>query len=258
MSAVGALLRELFFAPFREMLHGLDAVLRHGLRSLLLVAAGLVVGWWVYVPLHELLHAFGCLAAGGEVSRLEIAPVYGGGWLSKLFPFVVPGGPYAGRLSGFDSHGSDWIYLATDLAPFALALFPGFWWLRRAAFAGRPVAFGAALPAAFAPLLSLSGDAYEIGSLATVHLPAWSGHRQLVGDDLGIKLAEIAGLADAHLLAGVGVAASLGLLWALTWMLLARRLASRLGAPAPAERTAARPVSNRAGGQARDQAPGSG
>lgn len=147
----------------------------------------------------------GCLAAGGEVSRLEIAPVYGGGWLSKLFPFVVPGGPYAGRLSGFDSHGSDWIYLATDLAPFALALFPGFWWLRRAAFAGRPVAFGAALPAAFAPLLSLSGDAYEIGSLATVHLPAWSGHRQLVGDDLGIKLAEIAGLADARLLAAWGL-----------------------------------------------------
>ena len=124
MSAVGALLRELFFAPFREMLHGLDAVLRHGLRSLLLVAAGLVVGWWVYVPLHELLHAFGCLAAGGEVSRLEIAPVYGGGWLSKLFPFVVPGGPYAGRLSGFDSHGSDWIYLATDLAPFARSCTP--------------------------------------------------------------------------------------------------------------------------------------
>ena len=247
------MLRELLSAPFREMLHGLDAVLRHGVRSLLLVAAGLVVGWWVYVPLHELLHAFGCLAAGGAVSRLEIAPMYGGGWLSALFPFVVAGGPYAGRLSGFDPHGSDWIYLVTDLAPFVLALFPGFWWLRRSALAGRPVAFGAALPAAFSPLLSLSGDAYEIGSLATIHLPPWSGRRQLVGDDLGIKLAEIAGLADAHLLAGVGVAASLGLLWALTWMLLARRLASRLGAPAPAERTAARPVS----GQARDQAPGS-
>jgi hypothetical protein len=165
--------------------------------------------------------------------------MYGGGWLAEIFPFVVPGGSYAGRLSGFDTRGSDWIFLCTDLAPFALALFPGFWWLRRAALTGRPVAFGAALPAAFAPLLSLSGDAYEMGSLATVHLPPWAGRRQLVGDDLGVKAAEIAGLADVPLLAGMGVAATLGLLWALGWMLLARRLASRLGASVEVERSAA-------------------
>ncbi len=155
-----------------------------GVRSLLLVGAGLLAGWWVYVPLHELLHALGCWLAGGEVTRLEIAPLYGARWLARIFPFVTSGGEYAGRLSGFDTHGSDWVYALTDLAPFGLTLFPGFWWLRRAARAGRPIAFGAALPAAFGPVLSLTGDAYELGSLAVVHLPFWHGRRVLVGDDL--------------------------------------------------------------------------
>ncbi|MEO8195564.1 MAG: hypothetical protein ABI689_02455 [Thermoanaerobaculia bacterium] len=238
MSTIGSSFVELAAGPFRELLQGLDAVLRRGLRSLLLVGAGLVAGWWIYVPAHELLHAFGCWAAGGAVSRLEIDPLYGARWLAGLFPFVVPGGAYAGRLSGFDTRGSDWIYLVTDLAPFVLALFPGFWWLRRAARLGRPVAFGAALPAAFAPLLSLSGDAYEIASLAVVHLPPWSGRRLLVGDDLGAKVAEVFGLAQPGMLAGVAVAALLGLLWALAWMLLARRVAGWLGEPELAPRAA--------------------
>lgn len=238
MSAVRSTLVELVAEPFRELLNGLDAVLRDGVRSLLLVGAGLVAGWWIYVPAHELLHALGCRAAGGAVSRLEIDPLYGADWLATLFPFVVPGGAYAGRLSGFDTRGSDWIYLATDLAPFVLALFPGFWWLRRATRRARPVAFGAALPAAFAPLLSLTGDAYEMASLAVVHLPPWVGQRLLVGDDLGAKVAEVSGHAGAGMLVGVAVAALLGLLWALAWMLLARRAAGWLGEPAPAPHAA--------------------
>jgi len=238
LSAVGAALRELFVAPFAELVCGLDAVLRRGVRSLLLVSAGLIAGWWIYVPAHELLHALGCMAAGGTVTRLEIAPMYGGNWLAGVFPFVASGGAYAGRLSGFDTRGSDWIYLLTDLAPFALALFPGFWGLRRAAAAGAPVAFGAALPAAFAPLLSLTGDAYEIGSLAAVHLPPWSGRRVLVGDDLGAKAEEIAALADPQLVAGFAVAAILGTLWVAGWMFLARVAASRFDAPAPSSQIA--------------------
>lgn len=239
LSRAPAVLVELAAGPFRELFHGLDAVLRSGVRSLLLVGLGLVAGWWIYVPAHELLHAFGCWAAGGEVSRLEIDPMYGAHSLARLFPFVSPGGAYAGRLSGFDTRGSDWVYWMTDLAPFALALFPGFWWLRKAARAGQAVAFGMALPTACAPLLSLSGDAYEMGSLAVVHLPFWQGQRVLVGDDLGAKASEIAGLADPGLLAGVATAALLGLLWALGWMLLSRRLASALGAAPLAERAAA-------------------
>lgn len=233
-----AFVRELFVAPLSELLHGLDAVLPRGLRSLALVGVGLVAGWWIYVPAHELLHAFGCMVAGGAVTRLEIAPIYGGGWLAGVFPFVASGGAYAGRLSGFDTGGSDWVYLVTDLAPFMLTVFPGFWGLRRAAAAGLPLVFGAALPAAFAPLLSLTGDAYEIGSLAAVHLPPWKGQRDLVGDDLALKAAELAASADVRLLAGFAVATVLGLLWAVGWMFLARTAASRLKAPAMAPRLA--------------------
>jgi hypothetical protein len=211
----GGPLPELLFGPFRELLHALEAVLRRGTRALALVGLGLLAGWWVYVPAHELLHAFGCLAAGGVVTRLEIDPIYGARWLADIFPFVAAGGSYAGRLSGFDTRGNDWIYLATDLAPFALALFPGFWWLRRAARCERPFAFGAALPMAFAPLLSLSGDAYEIGSLALVHLPPWRDRRILIGDDLGAKVVEIVGLGERGLFAGMALAVAAGVLWAL-------------------------------------------
>ena len=231
MSPFSTWLPALFAWPFRELLRGLDAVLRSGVRSLLLVGVGLLAGWWVYVPAHELLHAFGCWAAGGEVSRLEIDPIYGAAWLARLFPFVASGGTYAGRLSGFDTRDSDWIYLVTDLAPFALAIFPGFWWLRRSARSGNAVAFGAALPAAFAPLLSLSGDAYEMGALAVVHLRPWTHRRMLIGDDLSVKVAEIARLGDHRLQVGVGVAAVLGLLWVFCWMALSRRLATGLGQP---------------------------
>lgn len=237
--AAGGPLSELLLGPFRELLQGLDAVLRRGSRALAPVGLGLLAGWWVYVPAHELLHAFGCLAAGGVVTRLEIDPIYGAHWLADLFPFVAAGGSYAGRLSGFDTRGNDWIYLATDLAPFALALFPGFWWMRRAARCERPLAFGAALPMAFAPLLSLTGDAYEIGSLALVHLPPWRERRILVGDDLGAKVVEIVGLGERGLLAGMALAVAAGVLWALGWMFVSRRLAGWLGEPSLAERPGA-------------------
>ncbi len=184
----------------------------------------------------------GLLGGGGEVSRLEIDPIYGARWLARLFPFVAPGGEYAGRLSGFDTHGSDWIYWMTDLAPFSLTLFPGFWWLRRAARAGRPIAFGAALPVAFAPLLALAGDAFEMGSLAVVHLPPWQQRRVLIGDDLAAKLVEVLRLSDPGLLTGVVVATVLGLLWAMFWIFLARALATRLGEPPLAARRASTPV----------------
>ena len=196
---------------FLDALHGLDRCLDRGVRGLALALLGLAVGWWVYVPLHELLHAAACLAAGGEVTRLEIAPQYGGGLLARIFPFVVSGGEYAGRLSGFDTGGSDLIYLATDLGPFLLTLFPGVWLLRRAGAAGRPVLFGLALPFAFAPFLSLPGDAYEIGSILVTQLPAWG--EALRGDDLVKKAQELAALPDAPW-GGFVLAALLGFAWA--------------------------------------------
>jgi hypothetical protein len=208
--------RRLLSLPFRDAYHGLDRCLDAGVRGLALVALGLAAGWWLYVPVHELLHAAACMAAGGGVSRLEIDAMYGGGLLARVLPFVVPASHYAGRLSGFDTRSSDLIYLATDLGPFALTLFPGVWALRRAAAARRPLLFGAALPFALAPFLSLTGDAYEIGSILATRLPPWSApavRTLLRGDDLGAKLSQLAGVAGAPW-GGAVLSIALGVAWA--------------------------------------------
>jgi hypothetical protein len=223
--------------PFTDLLNGLDRCLEtgNGLRSLARVLIGMLAGWWLYVPLHELLHAAGCLAAGGRVSRLEISAVYGGPFLARIFPFVMTpatGGDYAGRLSGFDTRGSDWIYLVTDLAPFLLVV-PGIWLLRRAAGGRKALLFGAALPFALAPFLSLTGDAYEIGSILVTRLPPWARDGLLRGDDLFKKAGELGKLSETSRTSGApwggfALAALLGVIWAcLTWAagdLAARRL----------------------------------
>jgi amino acid transporter len=202
--------------PFLDALHGLDRCLDRGWTGLALAGCGLLAGWWVYVPLHELLHAAACRLAGGEVTRLEIDAAYGGALLARVFPFVVPASDYAGRLSGFDTGGSDLVYLATDLGPFLLTLFPGVWGLRRAAAARNGLLFGALLPFALAPFLSLTGDAYEIGSILVTNLPPWedpAAREALRGDDLFARAGEISGRADAPW-GGFLLAAFLGVLWA--------------------------------------------
>jgi len=218
-------------APFTDVFHGLDLCLDRGARGLLLAALGLVAGWWIYVPSHELLHAGACVAAGGGVTRLEIDRLYGGALLARAFPFVVPASDYAGRLSGFDTRGSDLVYLATDLGPFLLTLFPGVWALRRAARARRAALFGAALPFALAPFLSLSGDAYEIGSILVTRLPPWAAPavRELLrGDDLGKKIHQLAALPGAPW-GGALLAALLGLAWAFLTYGLGSAAARALG-----------------------------
>ncbi|HEX4960953.1 MAG TPA: hypothetical protein VF173_08955 [Thermoanaerobaculia bacterium] len=230
------MLRKIFALPFRDAVRGLDRCLDAGARGLALAALGLAAGWWLYVPLHELLHAAACRAAGGHVSRLEIDAVYGGALLARVFPFVVPASDYAGRLSGFDTRGSDWVYLATDLGPFVLTLFPGVWALRRAAAASRPLLFGAALPFALAPFLSLTGDAYEIGSIAVTRLPPWTApavRALLRGDDVGKKFSELAALSTRPTGApwgGAALAVALGVIWAFLTYALGSAVAVKLGA----------------------------
>jgi hypothetical protein len=224
-------LSALFVRPARELVAGLELCLTRGARSLVLVMAGLFAGWWVYVPVHELLHAVFCLAAGGRVSRLEIAPLYGGSLLAHVVPLVVPESDYAGRLSGFDTGGSDLVYLATDLGPFLLTLFPGVWALRRAGRRRRAVLFGAAIPWAFAPFVSATGDAYEIGSILVTRIPPWTGKAALLrGDDLLAKLAELAGLPGAPW-GGALLAAAVGLLWTFLTYAAGGWIAARLGQP---------------------------
>lgn len=218
-----------FVRPAAELVSGLDACLTRGARSLALAMGGLLAGWWIYVPLHELLHAAACTAAGGRVFRLEIDPLYGGALLTHLFPFVVPESGYAGRLSGFDTGGSDGVFLATDLGPFLLTLFPGVWALRRAGRLRRPALFGAAIPWAFAPFVSATGDAYEIGSILVSRLPPWTGKAALLrSDDLLARVGELSGEPAAPW-AGVFLAAVVGLLWAFGTYAAGGWLATRLG-----------------------------
>jgi hypothetical protein len=154
-------------------------------KTILYLMAGLLIGWWIYVPVHELLHVVGCLLGGGEVSQLEIVPLYGGHVFSRIFSFVTAEGPYAGRLSGFDTHGSDWIYALTIFFPFILSL-PGF---RLLVWAGRrksAFVFGFFVPCTLAPIISLTGDFFELGSLALYQIwPGPSGvYRSLISDDM--------------------------------------------------------------------------
>ena len=138
--------------------------------SMLLLMVATMAAWFIYVPVHELLHAFGCLATGGTVDELQIQVLYGGAILEKVFSFVQAGGAYAGRLSQFDTGGSDLVYLATDAAPYLLTVFGGFWLLGRARLRGNPLILGPAVVLLVAPALSLPGDYYEMGSIMVSRL----------------------------------------------------------------------------------------
>ena len=155
--------------PLRDWLDALGACVRDGRPAdFAMIALGFVLSWWIYVPVHELAHAWGCLLAGGEVTRLEIDWIYGAAPLARVFPYVSGGSEYAGRLSGFDTRGSDLTYLITCALPFLLTIVIGVPLLRavpRLRGWARGLALGAAVPVAFAPVVSLTGDYYEMGSI---------------------------------------------------------------------------------------------
>lgn len=218
-------------SPYFDIFRGLERCLDGGLPAFAKVAVGMVVAWWLYVPMHELLHALGCVATGGTVTRLEIAPMYGGQLFAAIFPFVHPASEYAGRLSGFSTGGSDFVYLATDLAPFLLTLFPGFWWLRRAGRRGDAFRYGASLPVALAPLTSVTGDAYEIGSILATRLPPFVASAGLLrGDDLVKKLEELrTAAASATEWGGLALGVVLALGWVVGMLGLSGWLAGRVG-----------------------------
>ena len=79
-------------SPFDAVVDALEPILA-GPRPLLhgaWLAVSLVVSWYVYVPIHELLHALGCMATGGTVTTLEVQTQYGGAVLARLFPWSKP------------------------------------------------------------------------------------------------------------------------------------------------------------------------
>lgn len=218
--------------PWTDTRRGLERSLEAGVPGLLQVLAGLIVGWWLYVPIHELLHAAGCAATGGTVSELEIAPLYGGGLLARVFPFVTAGGDYAGRLSGFDTGGADLVYLATVLAPYLLTVFPGVWLYRWAGGRGMGWLYGASLPMALAPFVSLPGDTYEIGSIVATWIPPWSRYLELLRGDDVFRIGEGVIGTEGGLVpwSGLILALLLGLVWAFATYGVGAGVAGRLGA----------------------------
>ena len=162
-------IKHILALPFEDFFSGLESCLsRLSYFNLLIMILSFAISWWVYVPLHELGHAFGCIFGGGTVSELQISPMYGAAFLKEIFPFVSVGSEYAGQLTGFDTKGSDLIYLLTDFFPFLLTIFIGVPLLRSASGSRPPSAaikLGFGLPIAFAPFISFSGDYYEMGSI---------------------------------------------------------------------------------------------
>jgi hypothetical protein len=171
-------LRDLLTAPLLDYTAALEAAFP-AFRpwNVAVIVLGFALTWWVYVPIHELLHAYGCIWTGGEVTRLEISPEYGAALLQRFFPFIAVGSDYAGQLTGFDTRGNDFIYLATDFLPFVLTILIGVPLLRAAAREFHPrraaVKLGIAMPIAYAPFISISGDYYEMGSIIVSRVTSW-------------------------------------------------------------------------------------
>lgn len=192
------------------------AALPHPTRALCWMAAGLVVTWFVYVPVHELLHVAGCVATGGRVSEVQLDPIYGAALLARLLPFVVPGGGYAGRVSGFDTGGSDLVYLATDFAPYLLSIGIGVPLLRRCAGMAHPALLGAAVVLGLAPFYNATGDYYEMGAILVTRAAALGSgpppFASLRSDDLFALLGQLAADPAALALSGAGEVAAAAIL----------------------------------------------
>jgi hypothetical protein len=174
----GRTIKRLLLSPLHDFIEALGRAMPVVTWQRVVTAlAGVVAGWWLYVPAHELLHAFGTIVAGGTVERLEISPEYGAALLQKIFPFVTVGSDYAGQLVGFDTGGSDLVYLSTVWAPYLLTVFIGVPLLREIARRGRPGAgasalLGLSVPVAYASLANVAGDFYELGSIPVSRIVA--------------------------------------------------------------------------------------
>ena len=162
-------MRHFFRQPIDDVVACLEPIvtIKNPARALVPLFLSLIVTWIVYVPIHELLHALGCVVAGGEVTRLEIRWYYGGSLLAQVFPWVVGESEYAGRLSGFRTFGSDLIYLATDFGPFVLSVILGVPLLKLCTRRYRPILFPIAVVVGLAPFYNLPGDYFEMASIIT-------------------------------------------------------------------------------------------
>jgi len=180
---------------FEAVLAGPRPVIRF-----LIFALFAAIAWWVYVPLHELVHAGACVSCGGEVRRMTLAPIYGGSVAARHFDWIDDDTPYAGQLADFSS-GSDACYLWLVLAPFvATPLARPL--LRRTARGGGALPFAIGTVLALMPLVSVPGDFYEAASIVVTRL-AEGG----VPDALSLRSDDLPALVGRLLAKGSGVPA---------------------------------------------------
>lgn len=202
----GAFLRSLLIGGWSILVQDLKTIVaidyqaqyKKPIIALVLFLAPALIFWWIYVPVHEFFHVFGCWLGGGTVTNLEIDELYGGALFARWFSFVSAGSDYAGRLSGFDP-GSDLGYLITDYAPFILSLLLGVPLLRLALRKQSLPLLGPGVILAMAPMLNLLGDFYEMGSILSTRLFAlaitgagnWNALSNLRSDDFIKLVAEL-------------------------------------------------------------------
>ena len=91
-----------FTSPISDFWSGFERCLDRGARGLAFVFLGLGAGWWVYVPVHELLHAGACLAAGGSVRLGAVSPTrdfnYVADTVAGFIAAAVAGDPVLGQV----------------------------------------------------------------------------------------------------------------------------------------------------------------
>lgn len=164
-----------FREPVDNVLRCLDPIMRvrSPWRAMGPMVIAMAVTWFVYVPIHELLHVYGCIWTGGEVTRLELAAHYGANLLKPYFPFIESGSDYAGQLTGFDTKGSDAIYLATVFGPFLLSVLIGVPLIKFCMKGRRPLLFGVGIVVGLAPFYNIPGDYYEMGSIMVTRAVTW-------------------------------------------------------------------------------------
>ncbi len=146
------------------------------------VVLGIVITWFLYVPVHELLHVAGCVVSGGTVTELVMGREYGADILKHVFPFITPqSSMYAGRVTGFEPNG-DFGYLLTVFLPFILTIFPGVWFLKMAIKKKKIWMTGPGAVMGLAPFINLTGDYFEMGTIVSTRLV------NIVGGGVPVKL----------------------------------------------------------------------
>jgi len=218
----GAVLQALAELANAALLTGLGPGLRPYRLLLLCVAA-----WFVYTPIHELLHVAGCVLTGGTVRELQLSARYGGHLLARVFDFVRVEGDYAGRLTGFETGGNDLCHLATTFAPYLLTPLLGFPLLRLGIRRRALLPTAAGLIVGAAPVVGLFADFYELGSVLATRAasPLCGGFDPTVlrSDDLFRLIGELARDPARH-----GAAGPAGALRAATLVLLSQALGALL------------------------------